>query len=106
VFNVLMGRCWPPTIADIAAAEAMCRDLGLGPLIDRMPAGIFEQVGETGWQLSHGERSRVFLARALLQGADVVLLDESLAALDPENLATALRSIETHAPTAIVIAHP
>ena len=32
-------------------------------------------VGETGWQLSHGERSRLFLARALLQGADLTILD-------------------------------
>lgn len=106
LFNVLMGRGWPPTNTDIAAAEAVCRDLGLGPLLDRMPAGLHEQVGETGWQLSHGERSRVFLARALLQAADVVLLDESMAALDPENLAISLRCIEAHAPTAIVIAHP
>jgi ATP-binding cassette subfamily B protein len=106
LFNLLMARGWPPSQADVAAAEAICRDLGLGPLLDRMPAGIYEQVGETGWQLSHGERSRVFLARALLQGADVVLLDESIAALDPENLAIALRCIEAHASTAIVIAHP
>ncbi len=106
LFNLLMARGWPPSNADIAAAEAMCRDLGLGPLLDTMPAGIYEQVGETGWQLSHGERSRVFLARALLQGTDVALFDESLAALDPENLATALRCIESHASTAIVIAHP
>lgn len=106
LFNVLMGRGWPPTEADIAAADAMCRDLGLGPLLDRMPGGLHEQVGETGWQLSHGERSRVFLARALLQQAEVVLLDESMAALDPENLATSLRCIEAHARTAIVIAHP
>jgi ATP-binding cassette subfamily B protein len=71
-----------------------------------MPGGLHEQVGETGWQLSHGERSRVFLARALLQQAEVVLLDDSMAALDPENLATSLRCIESHARTAIVIAHP
>ena len=25
------------------------------------------QVGETGWQLSHGEQSRLYIARALLQ---------------------------------------
>jgi len=51
-----------------------------------MPAGLLQMVGETGWQLSHGERSRLYIARALLEGADVVLLDESFAALDPENL--------------------
>ena len=105
-FNLLMGRAWPPTRADLHAASAMCRDLGLGELVSRMPGGLFQQVGEIGWQLSHGERSRVFLARALLQDSDVVVLDESLAALDPESLAMAIRCIEARAPTAIVIAHP
>lgn len=106
VFNLLMGRDWPATPADFIEADTVCRELGLQPLIDRMPGGLMQQVGETGWQLSHGERSRVFLARALLQGCEVVLLDESLAALDPENLAIALRCIEARAPAAIVIAHP
>ncbi|MFL5540886.1 MAG: ATP-binding cassette domain-containing protein, partial [Longimicrobiaceae bacterium] len=55
-FNVLMGRGWPPTPADLRDAERVCRGLGLGPLLDRMPGGIFQVVGETGWQLSHGER--------------------------------------------------
>jgi ABC transporter len=51
-----------------------------------MPAGLFQPVGETGWQLSHGERSRIYMARALLQGADLVVLDESFAELDPDSL--------------------
>jgi ATP-binding cassette subfamily B protein len=63
-------------------------------------------VGETGWQLSHGERSRLFLARALLQGAELVILDESLAALDPETLVLAGRGLLNTAPTLLVIAHP
>jgi ATP-binding cassette subfamily B protein len=43
-------------------------------------------LGETGWQLSHGERSRLYIAPALPQRADLVVLDENLAALDPETL--------------------
>ncbi len=105
-FNLLMGRHWPPSNDDLRLAKGLCVELGLGPLLERMPAGMQQNVGETGWQLSHGERSRVFLARVLLQGAEVVILDESFAALDPDNQALALRCVFHHASTLLVIAHP
>lgn len=69
-------------------------------------AGLLQMVGETGWQLSQGERSRLYIARALLQGADVIVLDESFAALDPETLHQALRCVLNRASTLLVIAHP
>ena len=69
-----MGRRWPPQPKDVEAAESICRELGLDDLLSRMPAGLLQMVGETGWQLSHGERSRLFIARALLQEADLVIL--------------------------------
>jgi ABC-type multidrug transport system fused ATPase/permease subunit len=71
-----------------------------------MPAGMLQLVGETGWQLSHGERSRLYIARALLQNAALVVLDESFAALDPETLGQALRCVLDRASTVLVIAHP
>ena len=67
---------------------------------------MMQQVGETGWQLSHGEKSRLYIARALLQGADLVVLDESFAALDPDNLQRALRCVLERARAVLVIAHP
>jgi ATP-binding cassette subfamily B protein len=105
-FNLLMGRRWPPEPDDVAAAEELCRELGLGELLERMPSGLMQIVGETGWQLSHGERSRLFLARALLQRAELVVLDESFAALDPDTLDRCLRCALARAPTLMVIAHP
>ncbi len=105
-FNILMGRSWPPTVADIQEAENVCRELGLGELLDTMPSGLMQMVGEGGWQLSHGEQSRVFIARALLQEADMVILDESFAALDPENLRLAMECVFRRAKTLMVIAHP
>jgi ABC-type multidrug transport system fused ATPase/permease subunit len=105
-FNVLMGRRWPPQSEDVDAAESVCRELGLDDLLSRMPAGLWQLVGETGWQLSHGERSRLYIARALLQGADLIILDESFAALDPETLQRCLRCVLERATTVLVIAHP
>jgi ATP-binding cassette subfamily B protein len=105
-FNLLMGCAWPPTQANLAEAETVCRELGLSHLLSRMPGGLLQMVGETGWQLSHGERSRLFLARTLLQKADLVILDESFAALDPENLEQCLRATFKRVNTLLVIAHP
>lgn len=105
-FNLLMGRGWPPGSGDLEEAEALCRELGLGGLLDRMPAGLSQRVGETGWQLSHGEKSRLFMARALLQGAELIVLDESFAALDPDSLRQALVCASKRAPSLLVVAHP
>ena len=105
-FNLMMGGRWPPTAADVERAEAICQELGLGPLLARMPGGMFQMVGESGWQLSHGERSRLFLARALLQEPELLVLDESFAALDPETLRRCLQRVLDRARTLVVIAHP
>jgi ATP-binding cassette subfamily B protein len=104
-FNLTLGA---PDAAgqDFAEAETICRELGLGELLDRMPAGLLQMVGETGWQLSHGEKSRLFIARTLLQGASLVVLDESFAALDPENLRQAMDCVKKRAGALLVIAHP
>jgi ATP-binding cassette, subfamily B, bacterial len=105
-FNLLLGRRWPPQPEDMEEAEAVCRELGLGQLLDRMPAGLLQMVGETGWQLSYGERSRIFIARALLQRSPLIVLDESFGSLDPETLQQAMHCVRDRAPTLMVIAHP
>jgi phosphonate transport system ATP-binding protein len=65
-------RLWPGREARLAA-ECLAR-VGLAPLADRR--------ADT---LSGGERQRVALARALMQQAPVLLADEPVASLDPEN---------------------
>jgi len=104
-FNLFLGH---PTVlgpADFEQAQAICDELGLSDLLERMPAGMLQMVGETGWQLSHGERSRLYIARALLQDAELVVLDESFAALDPENLKRAVECVVKRARSLLVIAH-
>ena len=106
LFNLLMGRAWPPRPEDVSEAEVLCGELGLGGLLASMPSGIQQVIGDGGWQLSHGERSRLYLARALLQGSDLLLLDESFAALDPESLRQAMSCVLRRVPTVLLIAHP
>ncbi|XCN74117.1 MAG: ABC transporter ATP-binding protein [Candidatus Electrothrix aestuarii] len=105
-FNLLMGRNWPPEPEDLEAALEICRELGLSELLERLPAGFQQMVGESAWRLSHGEKSRLYIARALLQHADLMVLDESFAALDPENFELALSCVLNRASALVVIAHP
>jgi ATP-binding cassette subfamily B protein len=105
LFNIAMARRWPPRSADEQEIEAICRELGLSDLIARMPGGLQQMVGDSGWQLSQGERSRVCVARALLQEADLRVLDESFATLDPETLDRVLECVVRRSETLVVVSH-
>ena len=62
----------------------------------QLPEGLNTVVGERGFGLSGGEARRIGLARALLQDADVLLLDEPTAFLDPQTEAALLAALRTH----------
>jgi ATP-binding cassette subfamily B protein len=106
LFNLMLGCPWPPRHDDFRAAFDVCTALGLDPLLATMPAGPQQLVGDMGWNLSHGERSRLYIARALLQEPDILILDESLTALDPELLQRVGAAVLARARTLVVIAHP
>jgi ATP-binding cassette subfamily B protein len=105
LFNIAMARRWPPRPEDEQEIESICRELGLSDLIAHMPAGMQQMVGDSGWQLSHGERSRLCVARALVQQADLRVLDESFAALDPETLDQVLECVVRRSETLVVVSH-
>jgi ATP-binding cassette subfamily B protein len=105
-FNLLLGRRWPPTDDDLEDASLVCRELELGPLVERMPGGLHQIVGDSGWQLSDGERSRVFVARALLQDPDLVMLDGSFGALDPDTKRRAMQCVLERARALLAVVQP
>lgn len=106
LFDLCMGRNWPPTGHDWDDLESVIHDLGLDPLVSRMPRGLAQSVGECGWQLSHGERTRIFLGRALMQRPEVLVLDETLAGLDPHTTLAVLDHVCDAVDTVMLITHP
>jgi ABC-type bacteriocin/lantibiotic exporter with double-glycine peptidase domain len=105
-YNLLLGREWPTSPELREKAAELCKALGLGELVAKMPSGLEEMIGETGWQLSHGEKSRLYIARTLLQGVELIILDESFASLDPETMRVVQRCVLEHAPSLVVVSHP
>jgi ATP-binding cassette, subfamily B, bacterial len=79
----------------------------LKELVTSLPDGLDTVVGERGYRLSGGERQRLTIARLLLAGPRVVILDEATAHLDSTSEA-AVQAALTEAlagRTSIVIAH-
>jgi ATP-binding cassette, subfamily B, bacterial len=83
--NVQMGR--PGRIDDDSRVLRALDDARSDWLVRKMPKGLDAKVGrlfEGGHDLSGGEWQRLALARIMYRDADVWILDEPTAALDPE----------------------
>jgi ATP-binding cassette subfamily B protein len=44
-FNLMMGQGWPASEEELEYASKLCEELGLSPLLERMPAGMLQMVG-------------------------------------------------------------
>ena len=101
--NLLFAR---PEASEEELWDALRRSR-LAALIESLPDGLDTVVGERGYRLSGGERQRLTIARLLLAGPRVVILDEATAALDSTSEAAVQEALAEalDGRTAVVIAH-
>jgi ABC-type multidrug transport system fused ATPase/permease subunit len=81
--NVRLAR---PDASAGDVARALCA-AGAEELVAALPEGARTRVGDGGRRLSAGQSRRIALARAFLDDAPLVVLDEPTAHLDPESAA-------------------
>lgn len=83
------------------------RIAGLSSDLSRLDDGLATDVGERGNHLSGGQRQRAALARALVRHPNILLLDDTLSAVDAHTEGEILSALkgELAGRTAIIVAH-
>jgi ABC-type multidrug transport system fused ATPase/permease subunit len=101
--NISFGN---PDASDEEIREA-ARLAQVDDFVKDFPEGYDTIVGERGTKLSGGERQRIAIARALLTNPDIIILDDSVSAVDSETEEKIGKAIENvlQKRTTIIITH-
>jgi ATP-binding cassette subfamily B protein len=97
--NVVLGwkRVDPEELTRLAAIA------GFDSVVLRYPDGWNHQLGPAGAGLSEGEKQRLGILRALVRGADVLILDEASSALDSKTEEALLAGLSDYARDRLVL---
>ena len=100
--NLRLGR---PDATDAELARAI--DIAAAQFVYDLPFGLHTRIGEQGISLSGGQRQRLSLARAIVAAPKILVLDDTLSALDVQTEALVTDSLRRvlHSVTGIVVAH-
>ncbi|QUR95347.1 ABC transporter ATP-binding protein [Macrococcoides canis] len=63
--------------------------------IKRLPSGLDTLVGEKGIAISGGQKQRISIARAMIKNPDILILDDSLSAVDAKTETAIIENIES-----------
>ena len=100
--NLRLGR---PDASDTDVAQAI--EIAAAQFVYDLPFGLRTRIGEQGMSLSGGQRQRLALARAILAQPRVLVLDDTLSALDVHTEAAVTEALRQALAgvTAVVVAH-
>lgn len=92
---------------DLARVERAAQLAAVSDNIEEFPEKYATVLGERGVTVSGGQKQRISIARALMANAPVLILDDSLSAVDPKTERTLLDNLkaERAGKTTILIAH-
>lgn len=81
------------------------RECRVDEILETLPKGELTRVSDAGTNLSQGQRTRIALARALLENPAVLLLDETDANLDPRSAAILDDILKRYTGTVLIVTH-
>lgn len=107
--NIALGLREPPPIEQIKASAQL---VDLHEEIEDFPDQYQSELGERGVNLSGGQKQRMTLARALIRKSPLVILDDSLSAVDAETEKRLISQLEKtvnqrtqRAQTTLIVTH-
>lgn len=97
LFNdtVLNNIIFPNTKGDINRVIEICKKVEIHDTIMHWPQQYQTMIGERGINVSGGQRQRIALARALIQDAPILLIDDVFSALDNETEQKIVQNIKS-----------
>lgn len=101
--NIRFGRA----DATDAEVEQAAKEAGLATDVATFPSGIGTMIGERGITLSGGQKQRTAIARALIRNPLILILDDSLSAVDTQTEERILNSLRTirRGRTVLIVSH-
>ncbi|WP_438727132.1 ATP-binding cassette domain-containing protein [Parasphingorhabdus sp. DH2-15] len=94
---------WPDRSDDDALIWDALEQACVADIVRALPAGLDESLRSAGSRISGGERQRIALARAFLRPAKILILDESLSALDRQTSARLMANLQTRAQGQLIL---
>ncbi|MBW9170586.1 ABC transporter ATP-binding protein/permease [Clostridium estertheticum] len=105
--SILDNMKWGSEKASIDEIKEALKVAEAFDFIDKLPEGYNEKIGQGGVNFSGGQKQRISIARALVKGAEILILDDATSAVDTDTEVKIRNSLKKYSKdlTCILIAH-